>query len=94
MASWTNGELRIVSKEDIKASWNGGKNGIYFRCYLCGEKFKVGDRWRFLYNSKGPNCMVCESCNGTSTDVLERFNRGIEEFEKLKQTRFWWMFKE
>lgn len=86
MATWTSQEPQIATEDHLKLRWSGGRPGERFRCYLCGHKFKVGDRWRFVFGGKvcSRNLMVCKACDGD--DVRERFAAGQEEL----RTRFWW----
>lgn len=83
MASWTDQTPQVATEEDIHAPWNGGKDGKYFRCYLCGHRFAVGDIWRWAYTSFG-NLIVCNQCDGS--DVVGKWKSMHEE----AQERFWW----
>ena len=88
--SFTDQQSRIATEADLKAPWAGGKNGKYFRCYLCGHKFKVGDRWRFVFVDKMASCIVCESCDGTNEEVQQRWKALYEEFAALANGKFWY----
>lgn len=82
MSSFTDQKQRIATEEDLVARWSFGKPGEKFRCYLCGHKFKIGDKWRWVYSaSKGLcNFITCEKCDGI--DVLDRWvelNKMIKE---------------
>jgi len=94
--SFTNQKRRIATDEDCNAAWNGAKNGVNFRCYLCGHRFKIGDGWRWVYSVsrhfKTPdgkrfgvtNFLVCDACDGE--DVLDRWvNLHIEFYND----KFW-----
>lgn len=63
-----------VEEKHLKQPWLGGRNGIYFRCMMCGHKFVVGDhcQW-FLITAtatfmedgarvRAPNVMACAPC--------------------------------
>lgn len=83
---------QIATSEDIKRPWMGGKNGIYFRCYLCGHKFQDGDQFRLVFSKHYGNPLVCKECDGTNEDVLDKWeslNKELVEIEK----KFWWYFK-
>ncbi len=86
--SFTDQQPRVATEEDVKACWGMGKPGERFRCYLCGYKFQVGDRWRWVYaGSAGlTNFLVCAACDGD--DVLERWRAANEEARQ----RFWWLY--
>jgi len=79
---------QVADERDVDGCWNGGKHGEYFRCYLCGYRFKVDDYWRWVYagNTGLGNLIVCEKCDGN--DVLERWRLANEEAEQ----RFWWLY--
>jgi hypothetical protein len=85
---WTNGKPRIATEKDLNVRWFGGKPGEYFRCALCGYRFKVGDYWRWQYTNSTPgaggNPIVCEKCDGP--DVIERWRVKCEEFRES----FWY----
>lgn len=86
--SFTNQKQRVVTKEDLIAPWSGYKNGSHFYCRLCGSKFKVGDKWRWVFagSIKRVNLMVCEACD--NGDVLEKWDKWWKEWEHLAETRF------
>ena len=84
---WTNQEQRIATEKDLETRWGFGKPGEYFRCYLCGYKFKVGDKWRFVFSKKWNNFFTCEDCDGP--DVLERWSKHIDDLKK----KYWWLLK-
>jgi hypothetical protein len=77
---------RIATEEDVPGSWNGYKDGRRFRCYICGHKFKIGDRWRFVYaGDKGYiNFFVCEKCDCENIKEI-----WIQRNKELKE-KFWW----
>ena len=85
--SFTDQKPHIATVEDIKAPWSGGKNGKYFRCYLCGHRFREGDQYRFVFGKKLGNLMVCQACD--SGDVLKKWSDLQEEWLKLSDSRFW-----
>jgi len=85
---FTDQQPHTVTAKDLVTPWGGGKNGKYFRCYLCGHKFKLGDVFRWVFSNRGPgNFMVCESCDGE--DVIDRWAALYEEFKASSTGRFW-----
>jgi len=84
--SFTDQKPRIATAEDVKASWGGGKDGKYFRCKLCGHKFEVGDYYRFVFHNYG-NIIICQSCDDNPTAKWTEIH---EEWERLKDGKFWW----
>jgi hypothetical protein len=82
--SFTDQKPRIATEDDLIAPWSGGKPGEYFRCYLCGHQFVVGDQWRWVYSQSFLSFFTCKSCDGD--DVKERWVKLNEE----ARTRFWW----
>ena len=90
--SFTDQKRHVATDGDCKLCWSGGKNGKYFRCNLCGHKFKPGDAYRWVYYPKVVNFMACDDCDGD--DVEERFQALADEFRgTLNQDRFWWFKK-
>lgn len=79
MKNFTDGKPWIATEADCKARWSGGKDGKYFRCHLCGYKFKVGDRIRWQYTNNiphaGGNPLVCEKCDTSEEDVIAEWKR-------------------
>ena len=49
---------RIATLADVAAPWNGDPK--HFRCCLCGHKFQVGDRWRWVFTNNVPGCEGCD----------------------------------
>lgn len=84
MASFTDQKFRRATEHDLKANWNGGKNGIYFRCHLCGYKFQLGDYWRWVAGKNTLNFLVCEKCDGD--DVRKRYE---DLYNEYKSDKFW-----
>ena len=86
--SFTDGKAWTVTEEETHLNWSGGKNGKYFRCNLCGHKFKAGDTARFQFTNGTPgaggNPLVCLNCDGP--DVVERWKQMCED----AHTKFWW----
>lgn len=91
--SFTDQKPFVVTEKHTKGMWGGGRNGIFFRCYLCGHKFVVGDIARWVYSNGVPgasgNPIVCAACDGPSEDVIARWKFMHEE----AATRFWWFTK-
>jgi hypothetical protein len=79
-----------ATANDLTKPWSGGKNGVYFRCYLCGHKFKEGDiaRWQYTNDTPGAggNPMVCQACDGPRDQVIEKWRALNEEYQHPK---FW-----
>ncbi len=88
--SFTDGKPFTVTAEDVHRPWNGGVNGKYFRCYLCGHKFKIGDvaRWQFTNDvpGVGGNPMVCQKCDGTKEEIVTKWKQMHAE----RHGRMWW----
>lgn len=92
--SFTDQKPRIATEKDVCANWSCGKNGEFFRCYLCGHKFQVGDYWRWVYNNTSSydgkqkvnygNFIVCKECDGE--DILGKWEKANIELKE----RFWW----
>lgn len=73
--SFTDQKPFIVTKEHLMLPWNGGKNGKYFLCKLCGYKFEEGDtvRWQYTNDVKGAggNSFVCLSCDQGRDHIIK-----------------------
>jgi len=82
---FTNQKPFQVDAEDIARPWSGGKNGKYFRCYLCGHRFVVGDtaRWQ---DSKHGSFFVCSACDGPKDETIQKWIDMKTEYA----VRFWW----
>lgn len=88
VTDWYKGQPMVVTEEHLKARWGGGRPGERFRCYLCGHRFEVGDRWRWQFTSgRTMNFMVCGPCDGP--DVVERWEAFNDELDALCE-RAWW----
>lgn len=83
----TDQKPRIATEADIRSPWNGGKDGKYFRCYLCGHKFQVGDQYRFILSKAYTNFLVCAGCD--CEDVERKWIALHLEWYKLKEGKFW-----
>jgi len=90
MPRFTDQQPQWATESDLKGPWSGGKNGIYFRCYLCGYKFKLGDYWRWVYTNDTPgawgNPLVCQDCDGTKEEIVKKWAKMHTEAE----TKYWW----
>lgn len=95
--SFTDQKPFTVTAEDLTLPWSCGKNGKYFRCHLCGYKFKDGDiaRWQFTNNipGAGGNPMVCQGCDGPPQEVIAKWAKLCAEFKELREGRMWWFLK-
>lgn len=90
---WWNGLPFTVTAAHVASSWDGYRDGRTFRCHMCGEFFKAGDRARFVWvngvkaaRDAGVHCgnvMVCDACDGP--DVYTR----LAEHERHGQKRYW-----
>ncbi len=92
--SFTDQKPCIATEAIVKQPWSGGKNGKYFRCYLCGHKFVAGDQYRFVFCKGITNCIVCQSCDGTNEEVENKWRELHAEFEGLSNGKFWHFTKE
>jgi hypothetical protein len=88
--SFTDGKPWTVTEEDLKAPWSGGKSGKYFRCYLCGHRFKLGDiaRWQYTNDvpGAGGNPLVCRRCDGTKAEIALKWI----SMKKEAEGRMWY----
>lgn len=87
--SFTDQKPFVVTKEQLTQRWSGGKNGKYFRCCLCGYKFKEGDiaRWQYTNDTKAwGNPLVCQQCDGTKEEIVMKWGKMHEE----SCDRMWW----
>lgn len=93
--SFTDQQPRIATEKEIKMDWGGGANGKYFRCYLCGYKFKVGDYWRWVFSNNvsgaGGNPLVCKTCDGSNEEVIAKWKVQCQEYQEIiKGAKYWW----
>ena len=84
--NFTDQKSKIATEQDTTAPWGGAKNGKYFRCYLCGHKFQVGDKYRFIFSNHG-NLMVCNACD--ENDPIQKWIELHEEWKLLREGKFW-----
>jgi hypothetical protein len=95
-SSWKTGELLVATESDCNARWSCGKPGEHFRCGFCGYKFKVGDKWRWLYCNDQPkapgNSLVCEKCNDTNEKLIEKWHQKWEIWRTFTKSEEWWWF--
>lgn len=101
MSNWLKGEWTAATDKAVKASWSGGKNGVYFRCYFCGHRFAVGDEYRAIFTNMqslrdrgipGGNPLTCRSCN-PSGELEEMYEKWRQMHAVLDEPRFWWAFR-
>lgn len=83
--SITDQKPHLVTEQDLKAPWNGGKDGKYFRCYLCGHKFSLDEYYRFVFSNLG-NVIVCRACDD---DVIQKWTNLHNEWKELSNGKFW-----
>lgn len=92
--SFTDGKPFTVTADDLRMPWGGGRSGEYFRCYLCGHRFVVGDvaRWQYTNDTPGAggNPMVCQSCDGTKEQIVEKWKQMHAE----QKGRMWWFCRQ
>lgn len=86
--SFTDQKRRVATKEEGDYNWGFGKGGEYFRCGLCGHKFKEGDGWRWVYGQPNGNFKVCDDCDGEG--VLERWVGHRLSWNRLKKDKYWY----
>ncbi len=91
--SFTDQKPRIATENETKQPWGGGKNGRYFRCYLCGHKFVAGDQYQFVFGKNTGNLIVCQSCDGTNEEVQEKWNKLHKEFNELATGKLWYFIQ-
>lgn len=89
MTSFTDQRPRVATQEDLDAPWNSVRRR-YFRCYLCGYTFKVGDYWRWVYAPPNSNLIVCKTCDGE--DVVDRWAEVYRLWEQMRQAGPFWKF--
>ncbi len=84
--NFTDQKQRVATSKDVQLPWGGAPNGKRFRCYLCGHRFSVGEKWRWVFGApvKTVNFFVCDSCDGD--DVLDRWRKIYDEAYKV----YWW----
>ena len=84
-----------VTQELLKLPWAG--NQANFRCYFCGHKFELGERFRWIFTNDLPkasgNPLACESCGTDREQLRQKWAAMHEEFKALKQ-RFWFFVKQ
>lgn len=73
-ADWLR-DFVVVTPEQRKLPWSGGKDGKWFRCYFCGHKFIAGDEFRAIFTNDG----------GTEAPVRELPN----EIEIVRRVLAW-----
>jgi hypothetical protein len=87
--SFTDGKPWVATENDCKASWMGAKNGKLFCCFLCCYKFVPGDvvRWQYTNDvpGAGGNPLVCQSCDGTKDQIVEKMKQIYAEFDMMKK---------
>lgn len=88
--SFTDQKPFTVTANQLKLNWAGGKDGKYFRCGLCGHKFKEGDYARWIFTNDIPNCggnpFVCYDCD--SIDVKDKWKDHCAAWKDVKEV-FW-----
>lgn len=92
MANFTDQKPHTVTKKNLKGRWGGGRDGKYFRCGICGYRFKLGDIYRWILTNDipgyGGNPLVCQKCDGP--DVLDKWKSLVDEFNKIyNDDKFW-----
>jgi hypothetical protein len=95
--TFTNGDPFVCSEDDCKFDWNRQPNGEYFRCAICGHKFKPGDCVRWVYtNYPGSpipgNPFVCNTCAPTKEDAISILTM-MKEHAKTQTKTLWWFFR-
>ena len=85
--SFTDQKQRVATTKDCQSEWNGGKGGERFRCFLCGHKFKVGDKWRWVAMTGYINFLTCDSCDGEG--VRDRWAERCKKYASMLKNEFW-----
>src|SRR5688572_787006 len=79
LSRYTDQKPFTVTDQDLKLPWGCGRDGIFFRCYLCGHRFQAGDvaRWVFTNDVPGAsgNPLVCEKCDGTKEEIVAKWKQ-------------------
>lgn len=87
-------ELQIITEKDFNI-WK--RYSYRFRCYFCGHKFKIGEKFRAIFtnDTDAPgNPLTCETCNN-STPLMRTWWRCLSiEAKELKEGRLWWFFRQ
>jgi len=88
MASFTDQKQRIATEHECHVRYGGVPSGKRFKCYLCAHKFVVGDKWRWVYSLRRGCCslLVCEACDGTNEEVLDKWEALNKEY---RSDKFW-----
>jgi len=90
--SFLDGTPFIATQKYLDASWMGGRKGIYFRCHMCGYKFKLNDTIRCVYTNDtkgaGGNPLICTTCDGD--DVKQRWIEKCQKWREIK--KLYWAF--
>lgn len=87
--SFTDQKPRVATEADIKAPWSGGKQGKFFRCKLCGHRFRAGDYWRWIFIKGYTNITVCRVCD--TPNATERWIQANKDWGLMKEhSCFWW----
>jgi len=91
MISLFNGKLIEVTQKWLDAPWNGR-----FRCYFCGHKFRLGEKFRGIFTnnikSAGGNPLVCEKCNTDDEKLCREWVEMNLEWRKITTDKKWWWF--
>jgi hypothetical protein len=89
------GKPTTATEEHLRAPWMGGKNGKYFRCAMCGYRFKLGDVFRFVFTNDMPkaggNPIVCQQCDGPNCDVRAAWQKKCED--NYPNSSNWWFHR-
>jgi hypothetical protein len=90
--SFVDQKQHTATDTDVHGNWVGGIDGKYFRCYLCGHKFKVGDKYRWIMSNRQGmgNILVCDSCDtGWNTGIIDKW----EQMHKDMVNKYWSFLK-
>ena len=89
--NFTDGLPRVATQRDTELRWSCSPKN--FRCGFCGHKFIVGDTYRFVFTNShegaGGNPLVCQSCDASNEELIERWRQKRIEFDSGK----WWWFR-
>lgn len=86
------GVQTVVTEQHMKLPWSGSPKN--FRCYLCGHRFQLGERFRMVFVERGPsNVLACADCDGPDAEVQERWEALARRWEERRGI-FWWFIKQ
>jgi hypothetical protein len=89
-----------VTEKNVNLPWGGGANGKWFRCYFCGHRFVIGDKFRSIFtnakdehNTPGGNPLTCEKCFA-DFDGVDGLKAEWRRMHDVLKAKFWWANRE